>query len=1176
MERRPVTPACHRSAIILPMNFFPNMKLPVSSIAAAMLAVATSVPLAAQGVDDTLVTVGTTQKVDDIIHSYLLWQPGDATATFGKRFSINRKDGPPGAASPFVRLGIQTLHSSPNTIRAMLELGAVVDRNHAAAATRIDALYRDSLYQSGDAPAAPADPNLDAAGKLSYLIHSAATDPRVLSRLFFLGRAHPGVMMALGHGYHIPVAPGVHTFEIREVDLADNDIRVVGRVTMDAENPVIPAAPASPVRVLHPLNPEDQHTISPKDHLNARLRWGVPTALRDQLPHTFGFDVFRVKKAAAEALGWHTTPPSPEKMLDALDATAADDPDPDISQANALPILVGDLLTPAEAADPNDTERIDFADDGIWHTGPDDRPARRPYADGEAFYFFVAARTITGRPGNISTGTLVVMCDRLPPAPPVVDAVLSQFVAPNNPAQWAAEGQGGSQFLQVRLRQLPSAPAEDTATGYYIYRWDTPQEYLSHLGNPLTGRIGYVAHVPGETFITFDDNGPGAPTHDTHPDRSVWYTARAVGYSACPEEVLSGHSGPQPGFLRDFVAPDAPTGDFLICRHIPQAFFDRRIPGKPGDIDLPEDFRGIIIDANRLNDIIVAADIRVDIWLENQSYLTVHARRHQFRKSDLIRVNLPYPEPTAKGGLIRLTVRAVTAHGLVSEPAVHVISEIQEPAPYARYPFNLTAEQQCRAISTVPDPRPIHEASNPDGSVNPITGSISFLPAQRVREWRVYRRVGSDAPLTLVEQKEGENLPTLDTWADPNMPAASGARVCYYLQTLDQNANPSPLEFLGCTEVVNPDLPTPMLAPAKIIGDDGGDNMIVALEWFCDPVGVERFEVLIAREGGGTPDPGGLSQLLSIEAVAMDDSADFDDLSFYRYQTARVTGPAMGDGPQFSVNLTLPADTPHYFSIVACGPGEPETRASGSASNITSARWVTEAAGPQPVIPWPVRPLPPAFDHRQPIESYTTGEGPLWPVVLPSEFGRPTSILVGVTRHPLLSDSLGTFGTLASPDPPENYLFQVRDNRNSAASLAPLMPFMLYRYQLPSDLYPDARANIVQCTPLIDRMSWRRVEDDKGGRAFEIRDPYFHFFEGRGQTPFNLPVSGGWDDVNLPELGPPLAVSPPPPYLEEATGFIFLNDLLPVAVGAKYRYLLVQFDDRGEIKRVIPLEPVQH
>lgn len=81
-------------------------------------------------------------------------------------------------------------------------------------------------------------------------------------------------MQVLGHAFSIPIPAGPRTFEVREIDLADADLRVVARVTLDPAKPVILEAPASPVRVPHPIATGSQYTISPKDNLNARLRWG--------------------------------------------------------------------------------------------------------------------------------------------------------------------------------------------------------------------------------------------------------------------------------------------------------------------------------------------------------------------------------------------------------------------------------------------------------------------------------------------------------------------------------------------------------------------------------------------------------------------------------------------------------------------------------------------------------------------------------------------------------------------------------------------------------------------------------------------------------------------------------------------------------------------------------------
>ena len=1127
--------------------------------------------LLAQGNEALLTTVGTTVERDGRHYAYLLWQPGEGASTFGSRFAIHRKSGDADSGAPFSLLGSQTLQTSPNTVRAMLELGAKIDRAAALAPTRIDGLYREITLRQGEAPAAPDDPTLDAAAKLVFLLQSASEDPRTLARLFFLGRAHPGVMLALGHAFMIEVPAGVSTFEVRETDFLGDDRRVVGRVTLDPAAPIELDAPASPVPVPHPVAAGSQYPVSPKDHLNVRLRWGVGPGLRAEMPHAFGFDVFRVKAKVAENLGWDASPPSAEEMLDALSGHSPQDPDPDVSQANALPVLVGELLTPAEAGDLSDLERIDFSDDGIWHAGAEGAEVRRPFEDGESFYYFVAARGITGAPGLLSPGTLVTMCDTLPPAPPEIVSVLSNFVRPANPADWTA--QAGSQFLQVKIRQAPEGNPAEEAAGYYVYRWSASGEHLENLGNPVVNRIGYVAHQPGETFVTFNDNGAGAPTLATHPDTAVWYTARAVGKTACSRPIFSGHSGPIAGFLRDFRGPDRPDGDFVICRQLPQAIYGGRRDKKPEDLQLPPEFIGIALEIRRQLSVITEADVTVETRQADNSWLVVHQRRHLFQNSDDIIIPLPIREPAQEDRPLRLSVSAVTAHGLVSSPA-QAAAFNSKGGLFATYEFSLTANQDCRAISTVPENPPVHESHTPDGLLIPIEGFIGFPVGQGVREWRVYRRIGTGGPLTLIAKAEGDAIPNPGTWTDEALPLAAGTQVCYFGQTFDQNANPSPLVPLGCTTLTNPDLPTPMLSAAEITGVDG-DLVEVELEWFCDPVGVERFEVLVAREGGGTPEISGLSDVVAPGSLASI-SPDFPDLAFFRFQTPRLAG-VLGSGPAFKFIVRIPPDARHFFAVRACGPGAPEARTCGSASNVVSARWVDLPGPAQPVIPWPARPLPGTFNARLPIDSFTQGEGPLWPIVMPVDFTYGTGILIGLARHAFETTTGKNGGKetqLFSPEPPEAYLFKVRKTAGDVLPRDSLMPFVLYRYQLPSSLYPSARANLVPCTPLIDRISWDfDSEAPNGGAQFRVRDPFIEVVNFNNQMP--IPVDGLWTETTPPLTANPAIHSPLPPYLEDATGMILLRDPLPVTTGARYRYLIVQFDDRSEIERVIPLQPVQ-
>jgi hypothetical protein len=159
---------------------------------------------------------------------------------------------------------------------------------------------------------------------------------------------------------------------------------------------------------------------------------------------------------------------------------------------------------------------------------------------------------------------------------------------------------------------------------------------------------------------------------------------------------------------------------------------------------------------------------------------------------------------------------------------------------------------------------------------------------------------------------------------------------------------------------------------------------------------------------------------------------------------------------------------------------------------------------------------------------------------------------------------------------PTQLLFKLRTVKDDPSTAEDLMPFMIYRHQLPSAEFPNARPNLVQCSPLLDRIS--SVEEPLNGKQVRfVRDPYFSFIA--KPTGGFLAVFPSQQTTTAPSGGQQSATTtepPVPPYLEGATGIIVAKDLLPVIEGAKYQHLIVRFDDRGEIKQVIPLQPIQH
>ncbi|MCF7733884.1 MAG: hypothetical protein K9N23_19510, partial [Akkermansiaceae bacterium] len=94
-----------------------------------------------------------------------------------------------------------------------------------------------------------------------------------------------------------------------------------------------------------------------------------------------------------------------------------------------------------------------------------------------------------------------------------------------------------------------------------------------------------------------------------------------------------------------------------------------------------------------------------------------------------------------------------------------------------------------------------------------------------------------------------------------------------------------------------------------------------------------------------------------------------------------------------------------------------------------------------------------------------------------------------------------------------------------------LLPCVVFRYQLPNEIFPVVSGDVVQVAPLISGIA-SRTENISGINYTVVYDPYFSF--GTGDRKVRL--------------------IPPHPLIDEAT----------------YRYLLVLFRPDGEIDSVVP------
>jgi len=1131
--------------------------------------------LRAQSSDPLIYTVGKAFDDGPGKITYLLWQPGDPAVTFGKRFAIYRKSGPANSPDPYQLLGKTQLQTSPAATHALLKLGDRFDFNANQVSPRINVLYTETINENGSqADVTPHVPGLPEAKKLSYLINIAANDRKVLERLFFLGRAHPGVYMALGHGFAIKSANSTFTYEVRLVDAVGNDLRVIGRVTLDPAHPTMLTPTSRPFPVPHPPKYAQQEVASPLDHLVARLRWGMSDAHRRLFPHTFGYNLYRVKESVALAQGWNTTPPSPATM-EAMVSASHGVPNPEATRVNTLPLMVSKIMTEAEASDL-------ASEPDTFFTHDDKDPPLNPFKNGDTYYYFVAPRDIAGHPGPLSPGTRVVLCDRIPPVAPSIESITNVY-ASASPGD--LKNQKSNQHLKIRIKQTPELPAKDAASRYLIYRWTFPTQHIRDGGDVTKNLAGVVDHVPGSTFVDWEDTGPDAPkitpTSESQFGRTWWYTIRAEDNAACNPKNLSGHSAPAFGVLRDRAGPVNPSGLLMHCRYLPQTTAGKDHLASKKNYSLPNEFIGMVVEGNRDTRFISAFDLEVLDSISGEP--AVIYRSHQmFSRLNQKNVIIPLRDPDPRSMTVR--VRCQTVTGLLSEWAsLKFTTAAEEPNVLVVAPFDFSTEKYCFSDEDPLRTPPPHDVISPTGKI--VGPSLTFTVPKGVAEYRIYRRVGHDGAYEMLERGSADNLPNPlpgnITFTDPSPPTQGGVEVCYFIQVFDENGNAGARVKIGCVTITTSDLAIPMLSEATYLSESNGSGQ-VQLKWFCDPVSVERFEIWVASDTTANPQVSSsvIGPKLDTYAGVMI-SDDLGSLTFVGFQTKTIASGRIGSGAEFSAVLSVPSSQSLTFVVRAVGKGpyrstDPSipARAKGGFSNVISASWNPPAAGAQEVIPWPALAVPNVADIAMTdITQYQKGEGPFYAVKLEDTDTHSSAILMGV-----FSAINSHTGTIAKSEDPTGVFFSFRKQNISpvpAGQIESVIPFAVYRYQLPSSLYPNATPNIVQVSPLIDRLAYGLFDGNH-----RIMDPFFRlvpFKDSNDRVLGKLPVQGYFsrDKLQYPAEYP-TAYEPTLPYIHGCNTMIWWLDPMPVARGAKYQYLIVHFTVRGEIDRVIPTNYVQH
>ncbi len=1067
-----------------------------------------------QVLEDTVFTLGTvTRDATNRNWAYVVLQPTDPELLARRKLAVYVKPGAAASAGAYERRAILTLQTDPLAISGLLQRASNLGDDLVVLNGRVTNLF-SALIPGG---------NLTLAERLSVVIRGSVDKPTHYQRLMHLARLHPAVALCLGFAHAEQIPAGVHTLEVRDFDLGSNaDRGVLGRVTVEAGNPVVLPAPGQPFEV---------QDVSGQGHLNVKLRWPTSPELRRLSLLAHGFNVYRVPKFVADASPGLFLVPSPARTA-FLEQVRTN---PAIGRVNQLPVLVGRNLDDSPAVNPNSaynpTNKLAFvADDGGLSGG------QYAFQDGQAFVYFVTARDILGRDGQVSRGALVTLCDRMPPDGPRMPLVENHY---------AFEGGNSVQRLKVSWKPVPPSSDDTGISGYYVYRWTSPTEISRNANLPTLNRVSaLIPHVPGQQTYMFIDSGAGAPDPVTDANKTFWYTVRAIDLSSCGGNY-SANSAPAFGVLRDRVGPDAPVGGgplILCCQPVIQ-------PGKASDRSLDEsadpDLAYFDLECRRGDDGIAW----VDFWMSfNGGVSSNYVGRTPFAVGSETAVRrVSYPRRLfTENSTFTAYARVGDAQGEVSPQVSVRVGGV--PGRLVLRHVDFESLSRCTRVPagvaggvaggdkrgcTVHRPQP----PKPPGATNtpPEEGVIVQIPlTPTTREYRLYRRVDY-GPLSLIKQGQANhhsvtNLAILVP--DEDMPANASV-LCYFGQLFDEHGNGSPMTQLG--ECIVADQPTakPMLSVLEPVGTDAAPRMII--RWFCPPAGIERFKVRVAVMGESAP--ANLGAVLSANQVVVpilepsnpnDPVAQWKLLDFGEYLTPMV-GPNFGEGAAFSVLVPVATGKRYYVQVTAIAKGG----TSGKTSNMENFRWQAPPEEIGPKVPWPQRALP--------------SVGLFHPEIVPVRlnFGgfNGLAVKIGDVRRDEARDfkvETGDFSMLEGSVRPESFLYT-----NSLGDS--LFPVVLYRFQVPSADLPQVSGDLVQVSPYMNRIATVTTNVPNLGVFTRIEDPF----------------------VTLTSLGFI------PGGNQTAERNLVLLDTTPVIVGANYAYLLVRFTDLGEVDKVIPTTLVE-
>ena len=1086
------------------------MKL-IQLIALASIGIS-QLSLRAQDTFDKMVyCVGTTARAGAEHWAYVLFQPVQLDLLDGKAVAVYQQNGGTGAFQ--LKSVISGPQTDPSVIKPLLARSERLGQNLAELNGAVNTMFQDLVP----------DVSVPLEQKVSAIVRGAMGNSEKRKSLFLLARQHSGMALVMGQAAALKLpAAGSYTFEVRNRGAAasaatpSGDEGVLGRVTVNTAAPLVLPAPGKPFHVAD---------ATPRGNLHAQLRWPTPNALREVSLSQYGFNLYRMTPAHVTSRNYNVTPPTRAQLTADLAGGLA-------IRVNHLPVLADRDYDAVTVADPGNKSFF-IADDNRQFEGG------TPFADGSSYWYFVTARDILGVDGNVSPGLMVTMCDRVAPTPPTDLEVTNESALTVNstaPRQW----------LRVKWK----SPEANDASGllkYYVYRWTNIDQIASNQRTspaaPNPNLIATVNHVAGTSEYFVDDlNLAGSPVQPANNGVSFWYTVRAVDNSSC--QNVSGNSAPEFGVLRDRQGPPAPQGSVAINCHRPVATFRNATI----TTDAAADQNPVQIHANILAEA-VSPGISENDSAEFYRGSTLIGQV-PFRMEDgatALRARLLYDQPAGLSSIREITCRVRTATGLVS--AIAYSTGSYSPANNATQTVNFTFDASVAEITYAAGTG--NECGDKHDPVDPATGemnlpTVTFIPPAASREYKVYRRI-DNGPLSMIKQgtyPAGSAAPM--EIPDDNIPALPGS-ICYYLQCFDEHGNASPMSLLGCIENCGK-LPAPMLAGLEGTGNSAAPK--VRVKWFCPPAGVTRFEILLHRTSGSYNLAGaGLSTDKAQHPNIINFDGGAEKFDFAIFETASLQSQATLSA-EHSVELPCSIGDIHRVMVRAVGPGLYGSRCTGPLSNGEQFSWTGSAASNPIDVPWPARPLP-AQDN-----AFAAGLTTHW-----LNNGLRTSLGAGVRiGYYTISDRgwefpplLGANGEIqqtvmkTNSTPPAALYKNSEAAQNETGKYAgTLLPYALFRYQVPNAKFPTVSGDVSQVSPLMEEIAYQTGTFTAGSTtspAHILKDPFI----------------AGIPQASIPSNGDTMGA------------YLYALDRQPVVRGAEYKYLFVRFKGRTkEIDRIVP------